>query len=125
MVTGEGGAVVPQGKIPFNAVEIGRLGLATDDSDAADAVGELFVGVSADESYDAAYRNAVDQAQRKLGEGIADALISVKVVSVDGERGGIAGVRTLRATIRAQLKKWREVLRCGESLSCCLKDGIA
>jgi len=104
VVTGEGRAVVPQGEIPFDAVEIGRPGSSIDAMEAIDAAGEVFFGVSHDESYDAAYRNAVDQAHKKLGTGRADALISVEVLSVEGERGGIAGARTLKVTIRARLK---------------------
>ena len=68
------------------------------------ARGEEFTGISNEESYDDACQDAVDQAQRKLGGGGADALIGVEVLSVEGERGGIDGRRKLMIKILAWVK---------------------
>lgn len=104
VVTDESKAIVAREAIPFVAVDLRRVG-----ADTLDARGERgpahrqFKGTSQRESYDEAYRLAVEQAEDGLTGGSADRLLQTRVVSVTGQRGGIAGVRKLTVTIEAWL----------------------
>jgi|GEM_PF-484503 len=59
--------------------------------------GKEYIGVSMNESYDEAYRDAANQAQRDT---FPDALLKLEVVSVTGERGSIRGLTKLMVRLR-------------------------
>lgn len=101
IATNEAGAVISTEKIPVTGVTLERLEAPSMSETSQRRVLE-FTGVSENESFDEAYRDAADQAQARLGSG--DRLIGIQVISTEGERGGIAGKRTLRVKIRAWVK---------------------
>jgi hypothetical protein len=113
VVTDPTGAIVSREDIPFDGVTLrsaGETGVVMEGVAAqtghadATAASQIFTGVSNTESYDEAYRDAVNKAQTALNTGGADRLIKVRVLSVDGERGGIAGLQRLRVTITARIE---------------------
>jgi plastocyanin len=105
LVVAAGDRVVTQEEIPFESIELRRGTPVRGGEERASSETrkgeESFVGNSSKESFDEAYRDAMNQAQRRLGGGMADAMIHAEVVSTKGERGGIGGVRRLTVTIRA------------------------
>lgn len=96
--------VIAVADVPFKSVT-----LQSQSEDAASEIGSeqppagsnTFTGVSENEDFDEAYSNAVDKAQKKLGSGTADTLVHVKVLSIEGVRGGIDGRRRMQVTIAA------------------------
>ncbi len=114
LVVTQGRSVIAHDDIPFTSASI-REATGTQENGARVAVrapgfggqragAEEFVGTSRQESYDEAYRDAVNQAQARLAAGMPDGIIAVEVLSVAGRRGGIAGLRRMTVKIRA----WRE-----------------
>jgi hypothetical protein len=121
VVTGEGRKVIPANKIPFDSAVIRQAGTneGGNVNGGAEARNPMdtqtgarqFTGTSQNESYDEAYRDAANQAYEKLSGAGADRIIGIEVLSVTGQRGGIAGLRTLSITIRAWVKEQRQPAR--------------
>ena len=111
ITTDEEGNVVASEVVPFSAVrlEASRLPAAGARAAAERPVGSgeaqarLFTGQSNSESFDEAYQDAMTKAQDALTSG-ADRIIKSKLVSVEGQRGGITGRTALKVTIRAWLE---------------------
>jgi plastocyanin/flavin-binding protein dodecin len=79
------------------------LAVATVKGSAFLEIGQMFVGESANESFDEAYQAAASAAQDELVT--ADQLIDIEVVSIKGERGGIAGIENLVVTVQATVRE--------------------
>ena len=98
VVVDESDSIVSREQIPFASARL----------EVVESTGigrwKTFEGTSSRESYDEAYQNAVNKAYADLAATKPDSIITIRVESVEGSRGGIAGLRSLTVKIRAKLQ---------------------
>ncbi len=104
VVVDESDSIVSREQIPFNSARLQLLETSASVLQPAHKSWKSFEGTSSRESYDEAYQDAVNKAYADLAKNRPDALIETRVQSVEGTRGGIAGVRRLTVKIKARLQ---------------------